>query len=296
MSFKGENEYTPADLAALWQQTLDSIVIPRLEEERAHRQLAAELPFNGIESNPTLAADFVSLAEFAIGFQRDWKATPDPVFAERVHILTPASMSQALQLLDLGKSDRAAYDPRYDILYVPEPEPDSMGLIRYNYTLAHEVGHKLTPGLNGGPVSFLMREGIADIFARQFMQSTYLPSRYPEMADRISLAFGASTRPPYRISNVPLEPAEVLCVDPDTLDATEYPRFLETRIVRVAKDKLSPEGFIRYMQLAMCEDTGAPFQFLGERLGLEVASLLLVDPDRVPSHLVLRELQNRSGN
>lgn len=265
-------------------------------EEKARSHQAASILYTTPEADVRLAPPFIDLVNFADKFQTELGVEPIEIVASSVHILSTQNMNQAITLLELEEESGGVYDPWTDVIYVREPErADGIAdIIRLFYTVSHELGHKLTPGLNGfydpADDSFIIREGIADIFAREFMHGVFIPKHAPDVATRITGQF-KDGRSPYSSDGLSLKPEEVMFVDPETHYAMGFSRIVEARIVEELKTLMGQEAFIDLMRQASSSDILAARQVIVGQLGIEKWHLLTTGLTQKHSIGVLRELK-----
>lgn len=268
-------------------------------EEKANSRSAAEIPFTSPETDLQLAPAFDDLVGFAQDFQRKLGVEPTDIPPSTVHILSPKNMDHVAVVLGLEEENGGVYDPRADVVYVREPErrEDTADLVKLFYAVSHELGHKLTPGLNGyyskADDSFVLREGVADRFARDFIHDLFLPKYAPDSTKAITDQF-RDGRSPYSFEGIDLRPDEIMLVDSGTRYATGFSRIVEARIVEQLEVSMGTDGFSELMRAGASTNILASRQVIISRLGIEAWNLLTTDPAQKPTIKVLEELVARN--
>jgi hypothetical protein len=260
---------------------------------------ASDVPYTTPESGARLAPVFEDLSDYAKGFQAGFGMEPIEFTADSVHLISPenAALMPDLSSGSTDEKEGGVYDTKTGIIYLIQPEQTAttFELIDYYYGLAHETGHKLTPGLNGlqSPEdnSFLLREGIVDRFARDFMYRVCLPKYFPEVAAEINRKF-ADNSFPFSREDLALRADEVIFMDPNGIEAAgAFSRTIETRAVEHLEALMGQSAFAELMRAASSKDTSGPRRVVTSHLGREVWGLLTVNSGLSPSEVLRRLLK-----
>jgi hypothetical protein len=265
-------------------------------DERMWSSEAALVEHIPIDADPQLAPAFHDLAGYANEFQVRYGLESVAFDPSAVHVMSGENISRVAGLLRLQEENGGVYDTRADVMYVREPEQrgDTIALAHFNYAVSHELGHKLTSGLgrfyNPSDNSHILREGIADKFAKGFIHGVYLPKYAPQINNAITHQFAHGQRP-YELEGVSLEQEDILTVDPATLNAAVFSRTFEAKVVQELEAQLGPDASAEMMQRATGRDILAVRQLVISQCGVETWDLLTADTSRVSPLEVLRELQ-----
>lgn len=265
-------------------------------EEIARSEQAALVEHEQVDDYGELTPMFVALEDYDSAFQNGYGLELIEPALGSVHIVSKDCLKKIANLFGNHEDIEGLYDPRADIIYAQRPEAhhDITDDIHFVYRLAHEVGHRrLTLGLlrpdGPGDYSPILIEGIADGFARGFIQDVLLPNFAPQIAGAIRNYY-ADGKPRHKLGGIEVESQDILTVDLKCSNITVYNRIVETRIVESVKARLGPKSYADMMRLASSSNVSDVRQLVIDKCGSEVWRLLTVDPSEKSAAEVLQEL------
>ncbi len=265
-------------------------------EKRAISQEALQVPFITPDEDRQIAPAWGSLVNFAQSFLSKFGLPAIEISPSSIHILSSDGMRQVARLFRSREDEGGIYDPSADVCYVELPggREGVSGLVSFFYALSHELGHKLSPGLChilGGGNPTVLREGLADKFAKQFMYDQFMPRYAPDVKQRIAHQFDSGIA--YDFGPFLLRPEEILSIDPNTGCATGYSRIVEARIVDALEDSMGEDSFAELMRQSASGDTRAARRVVAGRLGIRVWELLTTNSPEGSLLDILAELRHR---
>lgn len=249
-----------------WQATLDRVTQGMADKA----QQAAEVPFIPLEADAERLADFEELIDFAGRFQQEVGVEPTATPPSSIRFMSPDNMRLVKELTGHKATTHAFFEAFTGLIYVPELEKSHLPRLERAYTLAHELGHKLTPGLGDDQRDFALREGTVEKFARLFTRD--FRSRYmAEEESRLQRAFepdGLLTKyVPRDTYGHPLSQEETLYMHPtNTGLCMPFNYLAEVRMVNEIEQRLGAEGMQEYWRRSMTPEANA-LNFVRQQIG-----------------------------
>jgi hypothetical protein len=221
----------------------------------------ASLPYVPVESNELLKTVFSDLAEFSSDWQFRQGTVPRSLKSTDIRLLDKADFKEALTIWEYDDGIAGLYDSVADIAYARITDhATEVGRIGQSYIVAHEIGHKLTRGTKGITT---LSEGMADEFARDFMQDIYLPKHEPEAMEAT-----AKNGEVFVLDGIVLPPDQLFYRNPNiTKEVIHAVRPIEILVLNALKKKVGADDSKLLMQAAIREEPEALRKLVASKAG-----------------------------
>ena len=222
-----------------------------------------------IEDHEDLASVFAELNVFAQNFRAHYGVDGPPLDPSKIRLYNEESMAELVQVLPDAENG-GIYDPETGVSHIIRAEPYTQaGTLFSIYAMAHETGHDLTHGLvndSSQRLANVAREGVADEFAREFMEHM-LPKLFPLVATTTEeYLAGVGPLPVFQGERIVSRDVIYVADGPKGEEANAYSRIPEMRAMAGIKGLVGDEVFAEFMKRGLSGDTGATL-YLSSQLG-----------------------------
>ena len=246
---------------------MPAFFLMRLQRQADRVAILETTEYKGIEDFEDIPEVFGQLSDYAQAFRAAYGAENRALDPASVKIYGPEGMSRIAGVLPEAENG-GIFDPETGLVHIERKSPETTAeRITFYYAMAHEIGHQLTSALcvPDHRLGFAVKEGVADRFAKGFMQSVLLPSQQPEVLETID-RYVATANGTLELDGIAIDASDILLAqeDADDVKALCFSRVLEMKALAAIEQTVGSSTYNTFMKMALSGDINA-LHLLGQQ-------------------------------